>query len=128
MKTELSSEREKYQQQLDSQDKLIKDIRQELEKAQEEMAQKGSDDSETVREELENKLREKDDALESEQQMRSSVEKEKEKLREDLRRLENQLLKVCQHGSDSKSIGKLHQRVTYGRATNFLLGQCRDIT
>jgi DNA repair exonuclease SbcCD ATPase subunit len=124
LKTELSSERETYQQQLDSQDKLIKDIRQELEKAQEEIAQKGSDDSVTIREELEKKLREKDDALESEQQMRSSAEKEIEKLREDLRSLENQLLKVCQHCRDSETIGKLHQRVTYGRATNFLLGQC----
>jgi chromosome segregation ATPase len=124
LKTELSSERETYQQQLDSQDKLIKDIRQELEKAQEEMAQKGSDDSVTIREELEKKLREKDDALESEQQMRSNVEKEKEKLLEDLRSLENQLHKVCQHCRDSETTGKLHQRVTYGRATNFLLGQC----
>jgi hypothetical protein len=81
--------REKHQLQSDSQGNLIKDIRQQLEKAQEEIAQKKSDDSRQWREKaeaLEIELREKDAA---------SVN-EGDSLREEILTLENQLPKVCQ--------------------------------
>ena len=83
--------REKHQLQSESQGNLIKDIRQQLEKAQEEIAQKKSDDSRQWREKaeaLEIELREKDAAL----------EKEGDSLREEIRTLENQLPKVCPPG------------------------------
>jgi hypothetical protein len=78
---------EKHQLQSESQDNLIKDIRQQLEKAQEEISQNTSDDAGQWREKaeaLEAKLREKEAAL----------EKEGDSLREEIRTLENQLLKV----------------------------------
>jgi hypothetical protein len=81
--------REKHQLQSESQGNIIKDIRQQLEKAQEEIAQKKSDDSRQWREKaeaLEIELREKDAAL----------LKEGDSLREEIRTLENQLPEVCQ--------------------------------
>ncbi len=79
--------REKHQLQSDSQGNLIKDIRQQLEKAQEEIAQNKADDS--------GQRREKVEALEAELKKKDAAsEKEADSLREEIRTLKDQLLKV----------------------------------
>ena len=84
---ELTSAREKNQLQSESQGNLIKDIRQQLEKAQEEIAQNKADDS--------GQRREKVEALEAELKKKDAAsEKEADSLREEIRTLKDQLLKV----------------------------------